>query len=290
MFQIGEFSRIARISTRQLRYYDKLGLFQPDHIDEETGYRYYSATQLPKLNRILALKELGLTLDQITRLIQEDITGKELHRMLEVKKAQIEQTLQEELARVRRIEDRIWEIETEGVLSDEDVVLKSIPQQKFLSIREVMPTIQDGFMRMYELHNLLPQRAGRSILGNFGLIFHSDGFKTENIDVEMGFLLQQNFLDTIQLGDGKRMTTRTVPAVPTMATLVRVGIYNDSVGHYGAIGTWIERHNYDIVGPGWEVFIKPFIPGHEDEAVLEIQLPVKLRTDTNLKETDNDTH
>lgn len=284
MFQIGEFSRIARISTRQLRYYDKLGLFQPDRIDEETGYRYYSATQLPKLNRILALKELGLTLDQITRLIQEDITGKELHRMLEVKKAQIEQTLQEELARVRRIEDRIWEIETEGVLSDEDVVLKTIPQQKILSIREVMPTIQDGFMRMYELHNLLPQRAGRSILGDFGLIFHSDGFTTENIDVEMGFLLQQNFLDTIQLGDGKRMTTRTVPAVPTMATLVRVGIYNDSVGHYGAIGTWIERHNYDIVGPGWEVFIKPFVPGHEDEAVLEIQLPVKLRSDTNLVE------
>ena len=64
MFRIGEFSKIAQVSGRLLRYYDKLGLFKPIRIDPETGYRYYSAQQLPALNRILALKELGLTLDR----------------------------------------------------------------------------------------------------------------------------------------------------------------------------------------------------------------------------------
>ncbi len=275
MFLIGAFSRIARISTRQLRHYHELDLFKPTHTDPETGYRYYSASQLPQLNRILALKDIGFTLEQIMQVVKSDISAEELHGMLTLRKAQIEQTLREELSRVRSVEERIWEIETEGVLSDEDVVVKSIPEQKYLSTRQVMPTIKDGFQRMYEIHRLLPQRAERSILGNFGLLFHSEGFETENIDVEMGFLLEQDFMDEVRLSDDQIMTTRTVPAVETMVTLARVGIYNYSIGHYGALGTWIERHNYEIVGPCWEVFLKPFVPSKENEAVLEIQIPVK---------------
>jgi MerR HTH family regulatory protein len=60
MFRIGEFSQVARVSGRLLRYYDSIGLLHPVRIDPQTGYRYYSASQLPRLNRILALKELGL--------------------------------------------------------------------------------------------------------------------------------------------------------------------------------------------------------------------------------------
>lgn len=275
MFLIGEFSRISRISTRQLRHYDEIGLFKPIKIDAQTGYRYYSAKQLPRLNRILALKDLGLTLDQVTRLMGKEVSAAEIHGMLTMRKVQIKQALQDELERVRSIEERIWQIETEGVLSDEDVVLKSIPAQQFLSIRQIIPTVQDGFTLMYDIHRLLPQHAGRSILGNFGIIFNSDGFTTEDIDVEMGFLLTQPFLERFTLSDGQVMTLRTVPAVKTMATMARVGIYNDSVGHYGALGTWIERHDYQIAGAGWEVFIEPFQLGKEAEAVVEIQIPVK---------------
>lgn len=275
MFQIGEFSRIARISTRQLRHYDEIGLFRPAHSDLETGYRYYSAAQLPQLNRILALKDLGFTLDQIAHMTADTLSAEAFQGMLALKKAQIEQALRDDLARIRSIETRIWQIETEGVLSDEDVVLKSFPERKYLSLRRIVPAVQDGFAQMHELHRLLPERAGRGIFGNFGLIFHSEDFTTENIDVEMGFLLEQDFFDVIDLGDGRRLTVRTEPAVPTMATLARVGIYNDSVGHYGALGTWIERNNYRMTGPGWEVFLQPFTPGHENEAVLEIQIPVE---------------
>jgi len=276
MFQIGEFSKIARVSTRQLRHYDDLGLLRPAHVDAETGYRYYSASQLPRLNRILALKELGLSLDQIARLLQGDVSAQEIHGMLTLKKSQIEQTLQEELARVRSIEDRIWQIETEGVLNDVDVVVQPMPEQRFLSVRQVVPTVQDGFALMYAIHRLLPQRAGRSLLGSFGLIFHNEGFTTEDIDVEMGFLLDGDYYDAFPLPDGRTLTLRTVPPVDHMATLVRVGIYNDGAGHYGAMGAWLERNHYQIDGPGWEVFVQPFEPGKEDEAVVEIRLPVKL--------------
>lgn len=275
MFKIGEFSKIARISTRQLRHYDDIGLFQPQHIDAETGYRHYSASQLPQLNRILALKSLGLTLEQIKRMVADNITPQEIHGMLKLKKAQIEQSISEEMLKVRSIEERLWEIETEGVLSHENVVLKSFPEQDFLSIRQVVPSTKDGFQMMYQIHNLIPHVSDNQLIGQFGLIFHSDGFETKNVDVEMGFLLDKPFSETFTLLDGRNLKIRKIPPVPKMATLARVGIFNDSVGHYAALGTWIENHDYQIDGNNREVFIKPFIPQKESEAVLEIQIPVK---------------
>ena len=71
MFRIGEFAQIAQVSSRQLRFYDQLGLLQPAHTDSQTGYRYYSIRQLPRLNSILALKELGLSLEQIDPLLKD---------------------------------------------------------------------------------------------------------------------------------------------------------------------------------------------------------------------------
>lgn len=91
----------------------------------------------------------------------------------------------------------------------------------------------EGAIRRYRLNPVAISAEERSILGNFGVLFHSEGFETENIDVEMGFLLEQDFMDTIRLSDDQIMTARTIPAVATMATLARVGIYNDSIQSFG---------------------------------------------------------
>ncbi len=90
MFRIGEFAQIAQVSGRQLRFYDQLGLLRPAHIDPQTGYRYYSIRQLPLLNRILALKELGLSLEQIGPLLKDEISPVELRGMLTMKREQVE--------------------------------------------------------------------------------------------------------------------------------------------------------------------------------------------------------
>src|SRR5262249_55542504 len=97
MFRIGEISKIAQVPGSLLRYYDQIGLLKPAHIDQWTGYRYYSAKQLQRLHRILALKELGLTLEQITWLVEEEVSAAEIRGMLTLKKAQVEQTVQEEI-------------------------------------------------------------------------------------------------------------------------------------------------------------------------------------------------
>jgi DNA-binding transcriptional MerR regulator len=273
MFSIGEFSRIARVTARQLRHYEELGLFKPERIDPETGYRYYSALQLPRLNRILVLKELGLTLDQISRLVDNGISAAEMHGMLALKKAQIEQTVRDELSRILNIEDRLKQIEETGMLSDEDVVVKPIPARLFLSIRQVMPSIHDGFALIHTLNHLLPLNIAKGILGNFALIIHSDGFDTESVDVEMGFLLEQASFTTFTLSEGRMLSVRTVPSIDTVATMVCVGVERH-ISSDATLGTWIETHNFQLAGPSWEVFIEPFQPDRPDDAVIELQLPI----------------
>ena len=272
MFSIGEFSHIARVTPRQLRHYEELGLFKPERIDPETGYRFYSALQLPRLNRILAFKELGLSLTQILRLLDANISAEEICGMLTMRKAQLEQTLRDELERVRSIEARLGQIEEQGELFD-DVVLKAMPERTFLAIRHIVPSKEEGFVLMAELQRTLPRLAGKSASGQFALRFPSDSFETENIDVEIGLLFDGDVRETILLSDKRAMTVHTLPPIETMVTIICVGIANHE-RCYGRLGTWIEQHHFQLAGPGWEVFIEPFQPAKLDQIVIEIQLPV----------------
>src|SRR5690348_1945715 len=139
MFRIGEFSQIARVSGRLLRYYDEIGMLRPQSIDPETGYRYYSARQLPRLNRILVLKELGLSLEHIARLLDQEASVEEMRGMLTLRKAQIEQSLQQEMERLRIVESRLQQIETHGQVQEPDVILKAVEASPFLRLRDVLP-------------------------------------------------------------------------------------------------------------------------------------------------------
>ncbi|MCA9980244.1 MAG: MerR family transcriptional regulator, partial [Anaerolineales bacterium] len=102
MFKIGEFSKLGQVSTRMLRHYDKLGLLKPSHTDRFTGYRYYTIVQLLTLHRILALKDLGLSLQQIESLLQtDDVPLAQMQGMLRLKQAEIRQQLAEEQMRLQ---------------------------------------------------------------------------------------------------------------------------------------------------------------------------------------------
>ena len=95
MFKIGDFSQLGQVSTRMLRHYDKLGLLTPSHTDKWTGYRTYTIDQLPRLHRIIALKDMGLSLEQITNLLADgdDPPLAELRGMLRLRQADLAQEL-----------------------------------------------------------------------------------------------------------------------------------------------------------------------------------------------------
>jgi DNA-binding transcriptional MerR regulator/effector-binding domain-containing protein len=274
MFRIGEFSKIAQVSGRLLRYYDELGLFKPVRIDAETGYRYYSAQQLPQLNRILALKELGLTLDQIARLLAGHVSTDEIRGMLAMKKAQIEQTLRGELLRFRYIESRIDQIDRDGELRSDDVVLKSVPTQKFISVHEPSITFTALQTAAWEMYRVLTAHVGARILGNFVVVLHSELWDVEKLNVEIGSIFNGNSNIELTMPDGKVASIRELPAVEMMATTMRVGLAELGHNSYTTLALWAEANEYSFVGSPREVFLQ-IRPGYEDEAVAEIQIPVK---------------
>jgi DNA-binding transcriptional MerR regulator len=87
MPKIGDFSKLSRVTVKTLRYYDEVGLLRPVEVDPFTGYRYYALDQLPRLHRILALKDLGFALEQISQIINEGVSPDQLRGMLCLKQS-----------------------------------------------------------------------------------------------------------------------------------------------------------------------------------------------------------
>ena len=123
MFSIGEFARLGTVSVRTLRHYDELGLLHPARVDAETGYRCYSADQLGQLNRIIALKELGLSVAQAKQLMA-GITLEELRGMLMLRRAQLEQDLEARKRQLFGVEARLDYIAKEGAVPADDITVK----------------------------------------------------------------------------------------------------------------------------------------------------------------------
>src|SRR3954467_1532916 len=120
MIKIGEFSKMVQVSVPTLRYYDQVGLLKPVEVDRSTGYRYYSASQLPRLHRILALKGLGFSLEQIAAML-EGVTSEQMRGMLLLRQAQINQQIVEAQSQLTEVEARLQQIEREEQVSAYDV-------------------------------------------------------------------------------------------------------------------------------------------------------------------------
>lgn len=273
MFRIGEFSRIAQVSGRLLRFYDELGLLSPTFTDPQTGYRYYSAQQLIRLNRILVLKELGLSLEQIARLLQREASTDELRGMLTLRKAQIEQALQEELTRLRRVEARLQQIDAQGQIQEPDVVLKAAPAQPFLAVREVLPGIAAVRQLVGSIATTVPAVIGQGAAGAIAIVMHGPMYEPDALDFAVGCLLTGKAPETLRLSEERVLTRQTLPPVETLATLVHTGRVEESHRTYGLLAAWIERHRFQVVGLPRELILQ--LPDRDDTAVFELQLPVR---------------
>ena len=103
MLRISEFSRLGRVTVKALHLYGRLGLLEPAWVDPESSYRLYTLDQLRRLNRILALKDLGFSLGEIGGLLEEDPSAAELWGMLRLKQAELERQSREGRERLARV-------------------------------------------------------------------------------------------------------------------------------------------------------------------------------------------
>ena len=270
MFRIGDFSRIARVSARLLRFYDEIGLFVPAHADPASGYRYYTVAQLAELNRILVLKELGFSLEQVRDIVRAAVSPEELRHMLLLRRNDAALSLAAEAQRLRQIETRITQLESEGVLAGDDVIVRSDPPQEILSLRRSVRSFAAARALIPELREHARRVLPRP--GTLLAIAHSPQFEADEIDVEFGSVLPDG--SALEPPAGSPLARRTLEAVPRMAVCVRVGLPEDAHLATAKIGRFLEASGESMSGPGREVFLRPPDPQRMHESVVEMQFGI----------------
>lgn len=280
MFKIGDFSQLGQVSTRMLRHYDQMGLLVPNHTDPWTGYRYYTLDQLAQLHRIIALKELGLSLPQIAELVgKNELPLAQLRGMLMLKQAEVRQTVEEEQMRLQRIQARLAQIEHEGDPSPYEVVVKSLPATAVASIRTTVPTLQE----MGHFCELLCQHvyAGLAPLGIRPLhpelvLYHAEEYRETDLDVEAAVAIHPKYIS--QPPASPTLTFRELPAHDLVASLIYEGPLREVVPAVLALLSWVGRNNHVPCGPFRELHLSG--PAHIETAVddaamvTELQVPI----------------
>jgi DNA-binding transcriptional MerR regulator len=275
MFRIGEFSKLCQVPTSVLRYYDEIGIFKPEKVDAFTGYRYYSINQLPSLNRILALRDLELSLSEISQIIHEQISIDELKGMLRLKQAQLAQQQAEVHAKLQRVHYRLTHIEREYKMPDYEVIIKSAEAMKIASIRETIPTVEQMPSRcaaMFEaviqwLRSRQTHPAGPSLA-----IYHNTEYTETNIDVENGFVVDTSLQDGIFTYGDFTITVHTLPRVEQVASTIHRGSFDNLIEGWQALARWIEENGYEVTGSSSREF---YLNGPSEAPVAEIQYAVK---------------
>jgi DNA-binding transcriptional MerR regulator len=270
MIRIGDFSKLSRVSVKTLRYYDEMGLLKPVHVDPFTGYRLYEFSQLSALHRILAPKDLGFSLEEIGRLLDDGLSVEQMQGMLKLRQTEARQRVREEVERLERIGARLRQIEQEDCMSKYDVVIKSADKVKIASVRDVVPTPPEQGGLWQELGEYLEKQHVRPT-GVCFTLYHDDEYKERDWDLEVCEPIDA------ELGATPRVKVQTLPSVDTLACTIHNGPFATLGEAYNAIGKWITENNYRIVGPCRELYLRPNENGDQNDpnTVTEIQFPVE---------------
>ena len=272
MFTIGDFARYGRVSARMLRHYDAIGLLRPDRTDPTTGYRFYGAAQLARLNRVIALKDLGFTLQQVRAILDEQVGPEELRGMLRLRRAELEAAVAAAAARLAQVEARLRSIESEGHMSANDVVVKQVPAVRVAELtgtaesyqpQAITPVIGPLYDRLFPLL----EAAGISPTGP-GVARYEDAPAGEGaITVHAGVTVSA---PVGPVGD----TGVTVVELPAFeaATIVHRGAMDGVLTTEQTLARWLDTNGYRSLGYTREVNLE--CPEDRDAWVTELQEPV----------------
>jgi DNA-binding transcriptional MerR regulator len=273
MFRIGVFSKMNKITVKTLRHYDEIGLLNPDYVDETTGYRYYSAGQLPRLYKILALRRIGFSLTEIITVMDRNISADELMNFLQSKRGETVKTIAEEQAKLVQIDCylKILQQEARGMVYN--VILKELPGVIVTSMRRVIPNYS-AFNSIYpEMGKYMQEQNLTCAKPEYCFTIYHDGEHRESdIDVEICQAVTTFGRDT------DVMKFKRIAAVDTAACVVHKGPYTTIGMAYGAVMQWIEENGYEISKPPRESYIDGiWNKENPEEWITEVQVPVSRK-------------
>jgi DNA-binding transcriptional MerR regulator len=290
MLKIGEFSRLSQVTIKTLHHYDELGLLKPVHIDPITNYRFYDVEQLPRIHRIMALKEMGLSLEQIGLMLEKELSTDEMRGMLHFKQAEIQQEMREAQRQLFMVEFRLRMIEAESNFPDLDVVMKRLEAMRFLSFFDgphPTLTLEEMLLHRAEVAEILSKAIEDGVIQHTGVSI--DVFHGETIipltSPELGERQHEILLgvteaqESVTLEGIGQLTVRNEPAIETAATLFLKPTSNPAgfVEPATLLRRWAIMHGYrphDLMR--FFVHRGPLQTNNSTEFVIEAQLPVDV--------------
>ena len=261
MYTVGQFARICNVSAKALRHYDTIALLRPASVGAENQYRYYTREQVPVMQRILFLRELGLGLETIRAVLDSGALADpiRLTAILAERAAGLEGEIADRRLLLDRLQSVVTDLQNAGgvpIMSDPTVTIKEIAALPVISVRRRISTRQHGAMFAELCEKLRGEPAGPPIT-----LYHDPEFDPESCDTEVA----------IPVTEGAE---QVLPPVK-VACATHIGPYEEEGKTYAALVAWVAEHGYSFTGPCRDVYLLG--PGQGKPAaeyVTEIQIPI----------------
>lgn len=272
MLSIGIFSKLSRISIRMLRHYDELGILVPKSTDSNTSYRYYGEEQLLTASRIVEMRDMGFGIAVIGEILKNYDNPKALAEFLTVKQAEVQSDAEEISRRLLLLETAIKRLRKDDTAMKYNVTLKTMPERYVASVRKVIPAYdQEGML----WQTLMQETAklGMHIADpcNGLAIFHDEGFKAKDVDVEVQITVKGSYSNT------ENVVFKTVPAIE-IASATYKGSYEQMPTVNQAVANWVKDNNYEFDNMMFCIYhVSPSDTKNPDEYVTEVCYAVKKK-------------
>ncbi|MGE2735584.1 MerR family transcriptional regulator [Mycolicibacterium vaccae] len=238
---IGEFATVTRLSVRTLRRYHEAGLLEPATVDPFTGYRYYSADQIPTAQVIRQLRALDVPLAEVRSVLASD----DPRQRAEVITGHLER-LEAELDRTRAAVVSLRRL-LRPDRADVAVELRSVPVRTVVAISAHVP-LEDSLSwyddAMAELDDAFPPG---DRIGPPGGQFANDLFTGGAGEMTV-------FRPVREPRGGERIRVLELPAAD-LAVTVHPGPHDDIDVTYGRLGAWVVEHTLAVDGPIRETYL-----------------------------------
>ncbi|MEE8599931.1 MerR family transcriptional regulator [Euzebya tangerina] len=270
MYSIGQFAQLGQVSVRALRIYDDRGLLGPAEVDRWSGHRRYTAHQLADLNRILALKDLGLTLSEIASLLSEPPSAEELTGMLRLRRQEVARSAEAEQRRLARVEASIALLSAAPDLDElgDHVVVKSVPDRRMASLQGTAADFDDNLPGLFEqlygdIFGALEEEGVRSAGPHTSWY---EELPDGRLAVHAGVPVE----DAAEVGG---LATRTLPGAPRVATCMHRGPLSEACDGYRRLQRWLATVGETPRGLSREVHLDAVGPPEDWITELQFVLP-----------------
>jgi DNA-binding transcriptional MerR regulator len=270
MFTIGDFARHGQVSVRMLRHYDTVGLLRPARVDPASSYRFYEASQLARLNRIIALKDLGFTLEQVRAILDQRVSAGELRGMLRLRQAELQSQIAADASRLAQVEARLRIIEMEGAMPADDIQIRRIPAVRIAQLTATAASLEPASITpvIRPLYEELGTRLGQAGLMPTGpaIAYYEDAPDGD------GVLVHATLPVSADPGGSHGLEIIDLPEISQAATIVHRGSMDNVLATIQTLARWIGDNGYRTIGYPRELYLE--CPDDEDKWVTELQEPV----------------